>query len=226
MPRYPEVTLLVTEENFENAVPGDMCHCTIGQSVHDALPQIMEACGLATVDGTSISVNPADANGAPCVGVSFKGERADGGEVSVRFLLEDAAAFKVAYTTDNKSTAQMRRRAAKTPYVLRASELKFRRSRVGQTANGGRDIQRFTPEGHIKALATYATRAFDTPEEALAQVEAKVAAKKADKSLPYKLTPKLKRFMAEAVSDSYQAKGAYTPRQAPIKIHKNRRFYA
>src|SRR5690348_6023757 len=132
MLKAPEITLNVTDEHFKRAVPGDVCHCTIGEAVHDALGDIMPTLGLTDVDPNTISVNPAEADGEPCVGVSMIGTR-DGNKSFVRFLLRETAAFKVAYTTDNRSTGVMRRRAEIKPYVLKASNVSVRTSREGKT---------------------------------------------------------------------------------------------
>jgi hypothetical protein len=220
---WPEITLTVTEDHFKRAVPGDQCHCTIGESVHDALNTIIPALGLSSVDASTIAVNPAEAGGEPCVGVSFVGTSSEGEEVHARFLLQETAAFKVAYTTDNRSTAQMRRSAARSPYVLHASELRVRKSRVGATVNGGRP--RFTPKGHIKALAGYAVREEASPEAAVDRVMVKLDEKKAAKTLPYKLTQSLRQFAEKATQESWEAKGTQTPRMPSVKVYRNRRFH-
>lgn len=222
MPRHPEITLTVTEDHFKRAVPGDQCHCTIGEAVADALVDIIPALELESVDANTITINPADANGAPCVGVNFKAVR-EGNPTNVRFLLESAAAFKVAYTTDNRSTSQMRRRASENPYQLKVSELKLRKERTGMVLAGR---SKFTPQGHIKALASYAVRSADSKDEAMNRVAEKLEAKRSSKTLPYTLTAKLRKFAETAVADSWEAKGSLTPRSAPIKVHRNKRFYA
>lgn len=223
MPRYPDIIITVTDDHFKRAVPGDQCHCTLGEAVHDALAQIMPALGLESVDPATIKVNPAEVGGDPCVGVSMTGTR-DGNKSYVRFLLREAGAFKVAYTTDNRMTSVMRRRASHDPYVLRASEVSVRTSREGRTAVGGRGV--FTPEGHIKQFATYAAMKSETEEDAVKYVQDKLAAKKADKTLPYTLSPQLKKLAEQAAKDSFQAKGTQTNRKPPIHIYRNRRFHA
>jgi len=217
------IELEVTEDHFDRAIPGDQCKCTLGQSIHDALNVIMPELGLTDVDPNTISVNPAEAGGEPCVGVSMVGTK-DGNKSYVRFLLREAAAFKVAYTTDNRTTAVMKRKAARAPYVLHATDVSVRTSREGKTTVGGRGV--FTPEGHIKQLATYGAMRSETAQETVTYVKDKLAAKKADNTLPYKLTPHLKKVAEQAAQDSFQAKGTQTNRQPPIHVYRNRRFHA
>jgi hypothetical protein len=223
MSRSPEITLTVTGDHFERAVPGDQCHCTIGEAVHDALADIMPALGLDEVNPATISVNPAEVAGEPCVGVSFVGQR-DGRRAYIRFLLRDTAAFKVAYTTDNRATGVMRRRAQGQPYSLKATDISVRTSRAGSTTVGGRGV--FTPEGHIKQLATYGAMKSETAEDTVKYVQDKLAEKKAAGSLSYTLSPHLKKFAEQAAKDSFQAKGTQTNRKPPIHVYRNRRFHA
>lgn len=232
MPRRnsaPEIVFEVTEDHFERAVPGDQCHCTIGQAVHDALPTILSEMDFESVDANTISVNPADVNGEPAVGVSMRGKRSDGEEVNFRFVLQDSAAFKVAYTTDNRATGQMRKRAARTPYVLKATEVKVRKTRMaanGKVAPGTGGRPKFTPEGHIKALASYAVQDSSSETVALERVRQKLADKVAAKSLPYKLTAQLKRFAEDAVASSWENKGTKPHTTQRIRIRHNQRFYS
>ena len=156
----------------------------------------------------------------------MRGVRDDGEDVNLRFVLEDAAAFKVAYTTDNHATGQMRRRAARQPYILKASEVKVTKSRVGKLAPASGGRPKFTPEGHIKALASYAVQDASTEELALERVKTKLADKTAAKSLPYKLTPTLKKFAADAVKQSWEVKGTRPERTQKIRIRRNQRFYS
>lgn len=223
MPKHPEIVLTVTDDHFKRAVPGDQCHCTIGEAVHDGLATIMPALGLSEVSAETIKVNPAEIDGEPCVGVSFVGTK-DGNKSYVRFLLRETAAFKVAYTTDNRVTGIMRRKAERKPYTLHATELSVRTSRQGKTAVGGRGA--FTPEGHIKQIATYGAMKSETPEDTVKYVMDKLNAKKADKSLPYTLSPHLKKVAEQAARDSFQAKGTQTNRKPPIHVYRNRRFHA
>lgn len=223
MPKHPDILIKVTDEHFKRAVPGDQCHCTIGEAVHDGLAVIMPALALESVDAETIKVNPAEVNGEPCVGVSFTGTK-DGHKSYVRFLLRETAAFKVAYTTDNRTTGIMRRRAERNPYTLKATELSVRTSREGKTTVGGRGA--FTPEGHIKQYATIAASRSETPEDAVKYVMGKLNAKKADKTLPYTLSPHLKKLAEQAARDSFQAKGTQTNRKPPIHVYRNRRFHA
>lgn len=223
MSRSPEITITVTDDHFNRAVPGDQCHCTLGEAVHDGLANIIPALGLTDVDPSTIKVNPAEIGGDPCVGVSFTGTK-DGRKSYVRFLLREAGAFKVAYTTDNRTTGVMRRRAARDPYVLKATEISVRTSREGRTTVGGRGV--FTPEGHIKQLSTYGAMKSETAEDTVKYVQDKLAEKKADGSLSYKLSPHLKKFAEQAAKDSFQAKGTQTNRKPPIHVYRNRRFHA
>jgi len=223
MARYPDLVIQVTEDHFKRAVPGDQCHCTIGEAVHDALGSIMPVLGLTDVNPATIKVNPAEVGGEPCVGVSFVGSR-DGRTAYIRFLLREAAAFKVAYTTDNRVTGVMKRTAHKQPYVLRASELSVRTSREGRTTVGGRSV--FTPEGHIKQLATYGAERSESAEDTVKYVLDKLAAKKDEGSLPYSVSPALRKLAKQAAEDSFKAKGTQTNRKPPVHVYRNRRFHA
>jgi hypothetical protein len=130
----------------------------------------------------------------------------------------------VAYTTDNRSTGVMRRRAEIKPYVLKASNVSVRTSREGKTVVGGRG--QFTPEGHIKQIATYGAMRAENEQDAVKYVQDKLAEKKAEGTLQYTLSPHLKKLAVQAAKDSYQAKGTQTNRKPPIHVYKNRRFHA
>jgi hypothetical protein len=221
-----EVILTITEDHFARAVPGDPCHCTIGEATHDALAQIITNLSLRDVDPSTIAVHPANVGGEPCVGVGFVGTDKGGREVTVQFLLEEAAAFKVAYTTDNRATRGMKRTASRHPYVLRASRLKVRK----RSASLRPDVlsnPSVTPEGYVKGQANSNAQAHDALEDAQTAILLQLEKKSKEGSLGFRLTPALKKFAVERTAASFERKGT-RPRvtQAPVKVYKNRRFHA
>src|SRR6202000_1402648 len=184
--KNPEVTLTVSDDHFKRAVPGDPCHCTIGEATRDALDKLIPALDLQDVDASTISVHPADKDGTPVVSVGFVATDQNDDEVTVRFLLEDTAAFKVAYVTDNRAKASMQRRARRNPYQLSTSEFKIRkRDRATRPDTPGNPT--VTPQRHIVSVAsTIAHRASSAEETAQRTVE-KLEAKAKAKQLPYRL---------------------------------------
>jgi hypothetical protein len=157
--------------------------------------------------------------------VGFVATDSTGAEVTVRFLLEQAAAFKVAYVTDNRATAQMRRQARKSPYALVASGFKIRK-RDRLTRQDTPTNPTVTPQRHIVAVASNfahrAASAEDTAQRTVAALEAKAKAKE----LPYKLTPSLKKFAAQQAVTSFEHVGTKPRPTTPVKVYGNKRFYA
>lgn len=208
----------ISDDHFNRAVVGDQCHCTIGEGVHDSMGTIIGALELKSVDANTIRVNPAFANGEECVGVSFAGTDADDREVIVQFLLEQSAAFKIAMTTDNRATAGMRKTAAKEPYVLKATDT---RVRAKQKQPGVVGNKTFTPESHIKKMASKAAHDASSLEEAkdILQTRLETAER------PYRLTPGLKKLAEERAEISFAAKGSRPGRKAPVRVFHNKRFF-
>lgn len=214
----------VTAEHFSRAVPGDQCHCTLGEATRDNLGAIARSLGLASADPTTIRVFPAEVDGEPCAGVTFTGTTIDGEEVKVRYLLEDAAAFKIANVTDNGATAGMRRQAARRPYQLRASMLRVRALQGGAQRPAHKDTAR--PEVSMRTRATNAAQDSGTQEQAREVFLRRLADSEAQGRLPFEVTPELREYGLERVRESFAAKGSREGRPvAPVRLHGKRRFY-
>lgn len=216
--------LPVTGEHFERAIPGDACHCTIGESVHDNLGVYLHALDLESAEGTSVQVRPADVEGNPCVNVSFIATRPDGKEVNVQFLLQDNTAFKIAHLTDRHASASMKRNATRRPYSLLPSNVRIR---VRQDNNGTprKDTTgstKYDPRANIKSRASQAATASATVEDAKDLLLGRL--ERAE--LPYKVTPELKALALEQVEKSFASKGTRPDRKAPLRVYKNKRFYS
>ena len=222
--KTPEVFLTVTDDHFARAVPGDPCHCTIGEATKDALDKIIPALELKAVDAATIQVHPAEIEGEPVVSVGFLAIDKEETEVSVRFLLEQTSAFKVAYVTDNRATGQMRRNARKNPYVLSTSEFKIRkRDRATRPDTPGNST--VTPQRHIAGLASNVAHRAATAEETVTKTVEKLEAKSKAKELPYKLTPSLKKFAAQQAVTAFDHVGTKPRPNKQIKVYSNKRFY-
>lgn len=218
---YPSnIVINVTEQHFERAVPGDPCHCTIGEATHDALNAIMPSLGLESVDAASISVNPATVNDEPCVGVTFIGVSTEGQDVNVQFLLEQASAFKVAYTTDNRQTGYMKRSARKHPYALRASKIRMRKRR--ERPEYKPDAAEFDPKAHVRQIATDSAQKSSSVKEAQTRALEKL---ESNPNRTYKVTPALRKLAKERAASSFANKGSRAGRIAPVKVYRNRRFH-
>jgi hypothetical protein len=222
--KSPEVILTVTEDHFARAVPGDPCHCTIGEATKDALDKLIPALELKDVDASTISVHPADKDGEPVVSVGFLATDNTGTEVSIRFLLEQTAAFKVAYVTDNRAAAGMRRAARKNPYALRTSEFKIRK-RDARTRPDTMTNVTVTPERHIAGLASNIAQRAGSAAEASVRTVEKLESKSKEGVLPYKLTPALKKQARAAAALSFDHRGSKPRAAKNIKVYKNKRFY-
>jgi hypothetical protein len=222
--KNPEVLLTVTEDHFTRAVPGDPCHCTIGEATKDSLNRIIPALNLKEVDASTINVHPADVDGEPAVSVGFVATDNNDDEVTVRFLLEQAAAFKVAYTTDNKATGGMRRTARRNPYILAASQFKVRKRdagvRTSTVKNGNVD-----PEKHIISYASGKAHVSATAEETATRTLEGLETKQKNGTLPYKLTAKLRKVAAEKAVASFENKGTKPRPTHGVKVYSNKRFY-
>lgn len=222
--KTPEVFLTVTEDHFKRAVPGDPCHCTIGEATKDALDRIIPALELKDVDAATISVHPADIDGEPAVSVGFVATDKRDQEVTVRFLLEDASAFKVAYVTDHRAKAGMQRSAAKRPYALRTSEFKIRK-RDARTRPDTPTNVTVTPERHIQATATNMAHRADSAQEAGDRTVGLLTRKAKAGDLPYPLTPQLRKLARTRAAASFEAVGSQPRNGLKVKVYKNRRFY-
>lgn len=222
--KNPDVTLTVTDDHFNRAVAGDPCHCTIGEATHDALKDFIPALNLKDVDAATIQVHPATIDGEPVVSVGFVATDSRDEEVTVRFLLEQTAAFKVAYVTDNRATAGMRRAARTKPYAFAATEVKIRKRdrRIRPDVAGNPTL---TPEKHVAGRATNMAQRSATADEAVARtLESLEGAAKA-KELPYKLTAQLKRHAAKRAVASFEARGTKPRTSTPVKVYTKKRFY-
>lgn len=222
--KNPEVSLTVTDDHFNRAVAGDPCHCTIGEATHDALGDLIPALNLKDVDAATISVHPADIDGEPAVSVGFIATDKEDTEVTVRFLLQDTAAFKVAYVTDNRAKSAMQRRAARKPYSLSATEFKIRkRDRDSRPDTPGNVT--VTPERHIVGVAANVARRASSAEETAALLVENLTAKSKAGTLPYKLTASLKRYAAGQAASAFGNIGT-KPRSAKhVKVYTRKRFY-
>lgn len=221
----PEVTLNVTEDHFLRAVPGDQCHCTIGQAVHDQLPDIIDGLNLKSVDANTISVNPAEDGDDLGVGVSMTGTDQNDNEVYVRFLLMSPRAFKVAFATDNRETGAMRRTVRKNPYALEATRFN---TRLKQIPSQGRpdhaELKVTDPAAHLKVTASSSAQHAASADEAADIVTRRLTNAKAE--LPYRLTPKRLATAQDMARQSYDRRGTAPRRNAPVKVHRGQRFFA
>lgn len=222
--KTPEVFLTVTEDHFARAVPGDPCHCTIGEATKDALDRIIPALELKDVDAATISVHPADIGGEPAVSVGFVATDKRDQEVTVRFLLEEASAFKVAYVTDNRGKKNMQRAAARKPYALRASVFQIRK-RDARTRPDLASNVTVIPERHIQATATSAAHYSKTAEAAADRTVGLLTRKAKAGELPYALTPQLRKLARQRAAASFEARGSQPRATSPVKVYKNKRFY-
>jgi hypothetical protein len=213
----------VTGEHFAKAVPGDQCHCTLGEATRDVLGSVVRLLGLASADPTTIRVFPAEADDEPCVGVAFQGTTIDGEQVRVGYLLQDATAFKIANVTDNRAASSMRRRAAVQPYELAASGLTVR-SVQGAGRASYHDTAR--PEVNVKTRAGNAVQDSGTVEGALAVFNRRLDTAAAQGKLPFELTPQLRELGEDRVRSSFAAKGTRPGRRAPVRLYRNKRFYS
>jgi hypothetical protein len=225
MPRKtlnPEVILSLTDEHFDRGIAGSECYCTIGQSVHDELGNIIVKLDLKSVDPTSIRVNPATSEGEPCVGVGFIAVDKKDREVNVQFLLEQRVAFKAAFMTDHHESDVMRRAARRKPYTLRASKFRVHlREATRKPGKPGND--NFTPEAHIKRRASQAVRDVSSADEAK---ESMLSYLESTENLPYEVTDELKEFAVKAAESAFAGKGTRPNRKPPVHIFKNQRFFS
>lgn len=222
--KNPQVSLTITDDHFNRAVAGDPCHCTIGEATHDALGDLIPALNLKDVDAATISVHPADVDGEPAVSVGFVATDQEDTEVTVRFLLQDTAAFKVAYVTDNRGKKSMQRAAARKPYVLATSEFKIRKRDARSRPDTPGNVT-VVPERHIAGLASNVAHRSSSAEETATRTVDLLTRKAKDGTLPYRLTASLKRYAAGQAATSFGNKGTKPRAAKNIKVYTSKRFY-